>query len=326
MRALVARYKTPEFNVHHWELGNEPDVDPDLVPPNNGFGCWGDINDPYYGGQHYGEMIKKVGAAIKAEDPGAKVWIGGLLLDRPNTTDPARGKPELFLKGILETGAAPFFDIVPYHSYPPYFNAIFDHDSAMGGPWKSWGGGYVGKARYLRQLMGQYGVDKPVFLNETGLMCPDYYEWCTPPDNAFYEMQANHIVRAFVRAISENVMGVIWYTLNGPGWRYTGLLDSNGNPKPAYIAYQQLNFQLQNTNYIGPVNYGEGIEAYSFNKGPEVVHLIWTKENQTLTITVPQSKFVRAYDRDGNPITPTVVGADYSLQVGFKPIYLIRLP
>ncbi|MCK5429543.1 MAG: hypothetical protein KAI94_08740, partial [Anaerolineales bacterium] len=32
VRQLVERYKTPEFNVHTWELGNEVDADPDLVP------------------------------------------------------------------------------------------------------------------------------------------------------------------------------------------------------------------------------------------------------------------------------------------------------
>ncbi len=46
--AVVERYKAPEFNVHHWELGNEPDVDPRLVRQDNGFGCWGDIDDPFY--------------------------------------------------------------------------------------------------------------------------------------------------------------------------------------------------------------------------------------------------------------------------------------
>jgi hypothetical protein len=83
VRALVARYMTSEFNVHHWELGNEPDVDPDLVGIDSSFGCWGNIDDPTYGGRHYGEMLKVVSQAIKAQDPAAKVWVGGLLLGTP---------------------------------------------------------------------------------------------------------------------------------------------------------------------------------------------------------------------------------------------------
>ncbi len=324
--ALVARYKTSEFDVHHWELGNEPDVDPDLVQPDNMFGCWGDIDDPYYGGEYYGEMLKVAGAAIRSTDPAARVWIGGLLLDRPNTTDPYRGKPELFLQGILEAGAAPYFDIVPYHSYPPYTNRRVDHDNALDSPWDPWGGGYLGKARYLRQLMDQYGVTKPVFLNETGLMCPSYYAWCDPPDGQFFQMQADHIVRAFVRGMSEDIMGFIWYTINGPGWRYTGLLDGSNNPKPVYIAYQQLNTQLQYTTYAGTVDYGSGIEAYSFARGPESVHVVWAKEDQHFNVTVPQSKFVGAYSRDGDVLTPTLQGSNDVLQVQFEPIYILRIP
>lgn len=324
--ALVARYKTGEFNVHNWELGNEPDVDPDLVKPDNVFGCWGDIDDPYYGGEYYGEMLKVAGEAIKGEDSMARVWIGGLLLDTPNTTNPYRGKPELFLQGILEAGAAPYFDIVPYHSYPPYINQRIDHDNAIGGPWDAWGGGYVGKARYLRQLMSQYGVDKPVFLNETGLMCPSYYTWCDPPDEQFFQMQADHVVRAFVRGMSENIMGFVWFTLNGPGWRYTGLLDGDANPKPVYTAYQQLALQLQYTRYVEAVDYGDGIEAYAFHKGPEYVHVVWAEEDKHFDITVPQSKFVAAYDRDGNVLTPTLQGSNDVLQVQFEPIYILRTP
>jgi len=325
MRALVARYSAPEFDVHHWELGNEPDVDPDLVPSDNGFGCWGDIDDPYYGGRHYGEMLKVVGPAIKAEDPSAQVWIGGLLLDNPNTTDPWKGKPELFLQGILEAGAAPCFDIVAYHAYPTYINQRIDYDK-IAGPWTPWGGNVAGKARYLRQLMSPYGVEKPVFLNETALMCPYYYGWCTPPDDSFYQIQANHVVHSSVRGISEEVMGFIWYTLDGPGWRYTGLLDGNANPKPVYNAYQRLNIELQNTRYVGPVDYGNGVEAHGFRRGLEYVHVLWTGEDQTFTITVPLSEFVEARDREGTPITPTLVGSNYQLQVGLIPIYITRTP
>jgi hypothetical protein len=46
---MVAHFRSPEFNVHDWELGNEPDVDPVIVPRNSIYGCWGDIADKYYG-------------------------------------------------------------------------------------------------------------------------------------------------------------------------------------------------------------------------------------------------------------------------------------
>ena len=65
MQQVAARYSKPEFNVHDWEIGNEPDMDPDFVPLDNGFGCWGDAQDPYYGGRQYGTMLQYVTPSIR---------------------------------------------------------------------------------------------------------------------------------------------------------------------------------------------------------------------------------------------------------------------
>ena len=106
VRQLAERYKSPEFNIHNWEIGNEPDIDPNGVVVDSIFGCWGDFADDLYGGEHYGEMLKHITPVIKAADPSAKVWIGGLLLDSPNSIPAYGSRPELFFKGILESGAA----------------------------------------------------------------------------------------------------------------------------------------------------------------------------------------------------------------------------
>ncbi|MFL5807651.1 MAG: hypothetical protein ACJ8CR_38730 [Roseiflexaceae bacterium] len=329
MQAVVTRYKSPVFNVQHWELGNEVDVDPRLVGPNSGFGCWGDIDDPYYGGRHYGEMLKVVTPVIKAADPVAQVWIGGLLLDSPMTQGAGKGRPELFLQGILEAGAAPYFDVVPYHSYPPYLNKVVDPDNPPDGAWESWGGMASGKARYLQQLMARYSVTKPLFLNETGLMCPEvapYSAWCTPPSAEFYRIQAIYVIRAFTRSLSVGVQGMIWYTLDGPGWRYTNLLDANNQPTLAYDSYRIFSAQLQNSEYLWPVNYGNGVEAYAFRKAGQILHVVWAKQNQTLAVIIPQSKFLHAVDRRGRTIQPFVRDKDYLLPVSFDPIYITRWP
>ena len=77
MRQVAARYSPSEFNVHDWEIGNEPDIDADFVGLNNGFGCWGDTKDPYYGGRQYGLMLQFVTPAIRAVDPKAVIWLEG---------------------------------------------------------------------------------------------------------------------------------------------------------------------------------------------------------------------------------------------------------
>ena len=237
---IVSRYRSAEFNVHHWELGNEPDVDPDLVSPDSIFGCWGEISDrEYYGGKEYGNMLKVVYPAIKSADPAAVVWLGGLLLDRPLTSDPALGHPENFIKGVLASGAGSAVDIIPYHAYAFFSNQMIDPDNGGGSPWTASGGIFLGKVRYLRHILAQYGVDKPLVINETALLCSGGTS-CSPPVPAFYEMQADYLVRAFTRGLSENILGYSWYTLEGEGWRYSGLLHSDGSPKPVYTAYQVL--------------------------------------------------------------------------------------
>ena len=329
---LVNRYKIPEFGVRNWELGNEPDVDPDLVVPDNVFGCWGDIADPYYGGETYGRMIIQVGSAIKAADPGARVWLGGLLLFPPQTTDPNLGHPELFFEGILRSGAAPYFDIVPYHWYPSYgWEKVIDFD-IQPHSWSDWGGGTVGKARYLRQLMQAYGVSKPVFLNETAFMCPynpedpTRYLWCVFPTEDFFDLQASYIVRSATRAYNENIMGYIWYTIDGPGWNWGGLLDSTQSPKPVYLAYSQMINQYRNSRLLGPVSYATGIEAYAFDRGPDRLDVLWSIEDQTITVTVPISDWIGTYGRNGEIITPTLNGTNYLLPIGFSPVYILLRP
>jgi hypothetical protein len=330
VKALVNRYGAYEYNVHIWELGNEPDVDPNLlIDPNSIFGCWGNISDPHYGGGYYGEMLKVVSPVIRAEDPRAQVWIGGLLLASPDTTDPVYGRPELFLKGILEVGAAPHFDAVPYHWYPSYTKQRKDYDLHSGMQWDSWGGGIIGKAKYLNQIMAEYGVQKPLYVNEVALGCPENWNWCAPPDypdSQFYDMQADFLVKTYVRAYSEGIQGIMWYTLQGPGWRNTGLLDGQSNPRPAYNAFQNLSTQLGYATYLHKPDYGANVEAYAFRVDGAVVHILWAKEDTLEVVSISNTAFIKAYTRDGAIISPTITGTNINLTISLNPIYIILNP
>jgi hypothetical protein len=325
--AMVERYNAMGYKVKDWELGNEIDIDPSLVPLHSEYGCWGDISDvTYYGGDHYGEMVKVVGHAIKEADPTARVWIGGLLLDSPNTTSPGYGKPETFLRGILAVGAAPYFDVVPFHAHTSYPGYVIDTEAQALGPWLDWGGNMVGKAKYLRELMLEYGVTKTLSVNEIGVGCRDDNSFCIPePVPEFIDFQADMIVRLAVRAVSIELESFVWFTLDGPGWRDMGLLDEE-TPKPAFFSYQTLIKQTIGTTYHASVDYGAGIEAYAFANSGRTVQIVWTEENASLPFTVPQATFVTALDQNGNPITPTVVGNDYQFTATFSPIYIETTP
>jgi hypothetical protein len=80
MHDLVSRYSASPYNVHDWEMWDEPDIDPELVNPNSFWGCWGVEGDEDYGGRAYSQMLSAVYPVIKAADPQAQVFVGGLLL------------------------------------------------------------------------------------------------------------------------------------------------------------------------------------------------------------------------------------------------------
>ena len=76
MEQLVSRYgSTSPYGVRYWQIGNELDVAPQEVRSDSLFGCWGDVNDAYYGGGYYAQMLQVVYPAIKAADPEAQVKL-----------------------------------------------------------------------------------------------------------------------------------------------------------------------------------------------------------------------------------------------------------
>lgn len=342
MVALVERYQSHPYNVHYWELGNEPDIDPSLVPQDHLFGCWGKISDPYYGGEHYGEMLKVVTPAIKAADASAKVMIGGLLLNSPNTTTPGHGKPERFLEGILRAlspDAYAFFDIVPYHLYATWAAPNKDYSGTDGfADWNSYGGIAPGKPQFLRDVMQKYGVAKPLFLNETSLTC-----WVAKPScgplapldttdmQEYYDGQAQFALRVSVRSLYAGVESIIWYTLNGPGWRNSGLLDAARQTRPAYSVYQKLIKETRGMA-LPPSSvdeYGLELEAYRFNNDHQFVDVIWSRDAATHSILIPESKFVIAYTPTGQAIPESSLrrsNGNVQLSVGLNGMYIQRLP
>lgn len=332
MRAVVARYSQAPFYVRYWELGNEPDVDPSLVAADSPYGCWGNKNDEYYGGERYGQMLNAVAPDIRAADPGSKIVFGGLLLARPDnnliTNDPS--KPFNFFEGALRAGAGNSFDVVAFHSYPVYHNTQsgLDFDRDPGGVWGALGGHVAGKARFLRDVMARYGISKPLFLNETGLRC--HPSMGTACQTSVYEAsKANHIIRMAVRSMASRVDAFIWYVLEGPGWQEAGLLDAAQQPRPAYTALQhaitrfrEVNIPLQSE----AVNYGSGLEAYRFRGNGFVLDVIWSADSTARAVNIPASAVIAAYRRDGAQISPTVSGSTATFNVGFEPIYVKRQP
>ena len=252
--------------------------------------------------------------------------IGGLLLDRPNTTEVGSGRPERFFEGILRAGAAPYLDIVAYHVYDFYHGQTINYDDPAD-PWAAYGGALKGKPTFLKEVMSRYGVTKPLVADEGGLGCAPHVSACNPPGSPFYEAQADHVARIMAVSLNLGVGNVSWYTLQGTGWRYGGLLDASQQPLPAYRAYQQFIDQTTGSS-LPPqsVNYGSGLEAYRFSKRSEAVDVAWSLDVTTRVISIPQAKFVAAYGRNGDIITPSFSNGNAVITVGFSPVYVHSRP
>jgi hypothetical protein len=331
LHALATRYKTElPYHIDYWEISNEPDVDPNLTALGSYGDCWGDIADPYYGGGRYGDMLKVATPAIKSANPDAKVLIGGLLLWAPLTTEPGKGNPERFFEGILRSGAQDAFDIVAYHDYA-FYSGKPEAPSLPSVGWDELGGMSIGKPTFLRQIMAKYNVSKPLMLNETAFLC---YGWvCNPskatPEflDAFFEVQADAVAPLLVRALSQKVDAVLWYTLNHNGWAYSDLLDARQEPRPVYYAYRTL---VEHTGsavqYPVQVNdYGKNVEAYRFVFGDHVVDVVWSPNRTDQKLQMPQDVFTAAYDRDGKMIVPFISNGPVELSVSGSVVYIHRI-
>jgi len=323
MQAAVEKYSQPPYNVHYWELGNEPDVSPAIVPfkETGIMGCWGDENDLYYGGGYYADMLKVVYPAIKAADPGAQVLIGGLLLDcDPDDPDCGAGDaskkiPPKFFEGILRNGGGDYFDIVSFHGYPHYGGGSIGDETFSS--WDERGGVVLGKANFLQEVMQQYGVSKPLLHTEGALLCTECDSSTTP---AFEDAKADYVVWLYTRALANEFKGSIWYTLDGGGWRNGGLIEGTQSPTPAYWAFKFATSELSDVQYVGqPTGLDPALRAYIFQKLGKTIWVVWPADRTQHSLNMPAG-YTAVYDKLGN--TLTVTGS--SMQIA-APVY-IELP
>ncbi len=328
---MVKKYSQAPYNVRYWELGNEPDVDPREISEMAIYGCWGDWDDPYYGGGYYATMLQSVYPAIKQADPKAQVMIGGLLLvcdpqNPPVGVDVKNCAAAKFFEGIIRAGGANYFDIVAYHAYPLWkeTHGMIDWD-LTNYFWKHRGGILLGKLDYLQEILAKYSVTKPILMNEGGLICT---YWETDPnfplcqDGQLYEDQSNYMVRLYVRTLASELIGSSWYTLNGPGWRESGLLDADQQPRPAYDVMAFMTVLLEDARYLG-VLANDTLEGYAFSvpRTGRTIQVYWSNDATTFNVPKPAGT-VAVYDRLGNVLDSSSV----SILVGFDPILIEIAP
>jgi hypothetical protein len=304
MTDVVNRYKGWPYNVKYWQLGNEPDIDPDdpgLLSPYKWRGCWGDDSDPIgYGGGTYADMLKVIYPAIKAADPNAKVIIGGLLLDcDPNLFSGC--EPSNFLKGILQNGGGPFFDGVGFHSYDVYDDALGQYRNRRWDSfWNTTGPLVITKANYLRGLLNDpvFGVPGKFLISlEVAVQCSTGAgQDC---GNTFEITKAYYIAQVYAASLAEGLRGNVWYSV--PGWtsKHTALLDQNYDPYPAFHTYKLIASYLGSSTYVREITEYAGVMGYVFDRGDRHAWVMWSKDGSNHIV-----------DLGGTPRTIYRIGTD----------------
>jgi hypothetical protein len=259
---------------------------------------------------------------IKQANPNAQVLIGGLLLECDNTytyNPPRNCDPAKFLSGILTTGANAF-DYISYHGYPLRSpdRVDWERDYPL---WKHRGGVVLGKLDFIRDAFAAAHVPmKPVLLTEAGLLC-----WavggCDDYPTELAELQsdqANYVIRLFPRAQANGISGVLWYTFNGPGWRDSGILDGNQQPRPAYRSYELLKRVLPTSTHSQTIwEHGGGLEGYVFTRAGAAFTFLWSNNSNAYNYPFPQG--ARLFDKYGNELPAPTNG---QLTVTFEPVMI----
>lgn len=335
MYDLVTRLSAPPYNVHHWELWNEPDVDPKYfagsVPPfDEEYGCYGDENDGRgnYGGEEYAKLLQAAYPRIKQADSSARVYVGGLLLScDPAVRNDAYCRAARFLRGILAGGGAPYFDGVSYHGYDYFVNGSADgvfSNTDWASTWSTTGPVIGAKTRYVRNLLTEYAVTgKQLIFSEGSMICVDAsYKPCTlAMRQANYEdNKALYVPKMFAEGLANGLEVIIWHSLrdhNSPQFEQfgSGLLNYDLSMRSAYQMYQYTSQKLAGLSFVEKTIPSAGVVVYKFSGGGKTVWMAWTltSANQTLAL----------------PSVPTAIGNPFftlppasSISINFVPVFI----
>jgi hypothetical protein len=246
-------------------------------------------------------------------DATTQVLIGGLLLDC-NPENPPAGqdcKSSRFLEGILLNGGGPYFDIVSFHAYTYFAEAL---DLVVNPGWPGSLTAIPEKTTFLRTVLARYGFGSKGLMNtEAALLCADATSACR-------EKQARYVARAYTEALAMGLKGQVYFALINDSWRYTGLLEKNLTPRPAYNAYATATSFLTSVSFQGmATGYPATIQGYSFHQQstPWYLDVIWSADGSAQSATLPVG--ASAYDHYGSLVASTGV-----IQVTDAPVYIKR--
>jgi len=331
--ALARRYRG---RVSLFEVWNEENL---------GWRFWEPHEDP----AAYAALLKQTYTAVKAVAPEDQVAFGGTFYPAvdaataaadgiPVPTSTATADLALPHQGTLEfvanaLAAAPdlggFFDAVAYHPYHfPYMAPEVDIPIE---------GSTETSMTALQTLLATHHLAaKPVWITEVGWPNNTLAYGATPMKSASY------LVRTYATAWAHGIEQVDWYCYgDASDWQYNqesafGVVDSDGNLKPAYYAWQALDRLVMPLPFLDSRALALGLpadgHALRFGDAVRSVTVVWlapetmfTDQGPVLPVadqraTVPTPAGSTAlYDMLGRPLP---LGATF--QASPYPVFLVQ--
>ncbi len=247
--------------VDRWIIWNEPDI------PVGTFGCeWCGTMEDYY------RLLKVAYLAAHQVNPDAKIHLAGA------TTwhDPDYLRDFLAVATRDPEGAEHgyFFDAISLHIYfrtetiPPIIGAA-------------------------RNTLADYGLQKPIWVNETNAPSnadPPYWELPDANFNISLEEQSSFLLQAFALALSSGVERVAVYKWMDnepqPGVEPFGLIRTDYSRRPAYDAYR-----LITSHYAGAFSAREDRQplytVVTLDRGQLTTRVLWARTKSDVTLSLP---------------------------------------
>jgi hypothetical protein len=276
--------------VDHWIIWNEPDIQPDT------FGSeWCGSMEDYY------QLLKVTYLAAHEANPDVTIHLAGA------TTwhDPAYLQNFLTAATQDPEGAEHgyFFDVVSLHIYfrPETIPEIFGA---------------------TRATLAAYGLQKPIWLNETNGPSnadPPYFDLPGANFDITLEEQASYLLQSFALALSSGAARIAVYkwmdTPPQPGVEQFGIIRLDYSRRPAFDAYK-----LITTHYAGTVSAREDRQSLytvvTLDRGDLTTRVLWARTEADVTVSVPAlTSQARLIDQTGEEQIIKPVSGQYALEL-----------
>ena len=126
---------------------------------------------------------------------------------------------------------------------------------------------------YLHTNLKAQGDDKNLELWEA------WYSWTGAPGNGFDpNIQANDLVKQMVIAFGGKAVLYNYWTFTdfALGEGHVGLLDKEGNPRPAATSFKITSEKLTGSTSVQKLNLGDNLYAYKFTKNSRDIYVVWS--------------------------------------------------